>query len=73
MQQKKEFTPNPHPEVLGNNVRMKFEDTKGKPKWYEGVIVSYNGMTKKYGIYFPCDKQTVETSLADDDDIEVES
>ena len=52
---------------------MKFEGTKGKPKWYEGVIVSYNGMTKKYGIYFPCDKQTVETSLADDDDIEMES
>ena len=47
-------------------MRMKFEDTKGKPKWYEGVI------TKKYGIYFPCDKQTVETSL-DDEDLEMES
>ena len=58
--------------VLGNNLRMMFEDTKGKPKWYEGVIVSYNGMTKKYGIYFPCDKQTVETSL-DNKDLEMES
>ena len=59
------FTPNP--QVLGKSVRMKFSDTKGKLKWYEGVIVSYNGITKKYGIYFPCDEQTVDTDLNDED------
>ena len=61
------FTPNPHPEVLGKDVQMKFVDAKGKYKWYDGVIVSYNGSTKKYGIYFPCDKQTVDTHLDDED------
>ena len=34
------YTPNPHPEVLGKHVRMKFESTKGKNEWYEGIIVS---------------------------------
>ena len=49
---------------------MKFEDTKGKAKWYDGA--SYNGMTKNYGVYFPRDKQTVATYL-DDEDLELKS
>ena len=64
------FTPNPHPEVLGKTVRMKFENEKQQEEWYDGIIVSYNGHTTKYGIYFPCDQQTVETFL-DDEDMEI--
>ena len=62
-----DFTPNPHPEVLGRNVRMKFDNEKGQVQWYDGIIVSYNGQTRKYGVFFPCDQQTVETYLDDED------
>ena len=35
----------------------------GKEEWFDGMIISYNGMSGLYGIYFPCDGQTVEMSL----------
>ena len=34
-------------------------------EWYSGTICSYNVMTGKYGVYFPCDGQTVDTLLDD--------
>ena len=62
--------PNKHPEVLGKAVRMKFEVTPGVEKWFSGIICSYNGITYKYSVYFPCDKETIETIL-DDPDLEI--
>ena len=47
-------------------MRMKFDDEHGKGEWYNGIICSYNGMTRKYGVYFPCDGQTIDTDLEDD-------
>ena len=64
-----QYIPNDHPEVLVKQARMKFETTSGE-EWYEGVISSYNGLTGKFGIYFPCDGKTEDTSL-DDEDIEL--
>jgi len=49
---------------------MKFNIENGKEEWFEGVICSYNGITQKYGVYFPCDGQTVDTCL-DDEDMEI--
>ena len=54
------YTPNQHPEVLGKQMRMKF---KGKFQLYEGVIYIQSW---KYGVYSPCDKQTVEIFLDDE-------
>jgi len=30
-----------------------------KPKWFKGIINAYDGLTGKYGVYFPFDKETV--------------
>ena len=47
---------------------MKFDDGQGEDKWYyEGVVSSYNVITGKYGVYFPCDGTTEETSYDDGD------
>ena len=46
---------------------MKFESAAGEDEWYDEIICSYNGMTGKYGVYFPCDGQTEEASFHDDD------
>ena len=62
----KSFTPNKHSDVLGKSVQMKFE-TDNSTEWFDGIIVSYNGLTEKYGIYIPCEKQTVETYIDDED------
>ena len=59
--------PNANPGAIGKNVRMKFEIKAGVEKWYAGMICSYNAITGKYGVYFPCDEQIVETSLEDSD------
>ena len=64
------YTLNSNPEVLGKSVRMKFNIENGKEEWFEGVICSYNGITQKYDVYFPCDGETVDTSL-DDEDMEI--
>ena len=47
--------------------RMRFETESGKEEWYEGVISSYNGLTGKYGLYFPCDGKTEDASFNDED------
>lgn len=60
------YIPDQHLEVIGKRARMKFEDESGT-KWYEGIISSYNVITGKYGVYFPCDGQTEETSFNDND------
>lgn len=48
---------------------MKFE-VDGVEEWYEGMVSSYNMITGKYGVYFPCDGQTEEASF-DDDDLQI--
>ena len=35
--------------------------------WFRGIISSYDGISQKYGIYFPSDKETVFASLDDED------
>ena len=62
-----QYYPNTHPEILGEKARMKFNDGEGEDQWYEGVVSSYNVITGKYGVYFPCDGTTEETSYADGD------
>jgi len=37
-------------------------------QWFKGIINAYDGLIGKYGVYFPCDKQT-EYVLEDDKDI----
>ena len=39
-----------------------------KLQWFKGIVNAYDGLTGKYGVYFPCDKQTVYI-LEDDKDI----
>ena len=39
-------------------VEMKFK-VSGKIQWFKGQITMYDGLTGKYGIYFPCDGETV--------------
>lgn len=54
------FVPNPHPEVIGKQVRMKFQIVDSNTsEWFQGIISSYDGVTQKYGIYFPSDEETV--------------
>ena len=66
-----QFVPNPHPEVIGKQVRMKFEIVDSNTfEWFEGIVSSYDGITQKYGVYFPSDEETVFVSL-DDEDLEV--
>ena len=65
------YVPDSHPELMGKRVQMKFETNQsGSCEWFEGVISSYDGINQKYGIYFPCDKDTVFASL-DDDDLDI--
>ena len=64
------FVPNPRPEVIGKQVKMKFQIVESDiSEWFQGIISSYDGVTQKYGIYFPSDEETVYTSL-DDEDLE---
>ena len=57
------FIPNPHPEVMGKKVKVKFME------WFIGIITACNGWKGKYGISFPSDKRTVEMAF-DDRDLE---
>ena len=58
------FIPNAQPEALGKKVKMKFE-TPAREQWFDGMITSYDGLKGKFGVYFPSDGQTVDTSLGD--------
>lgn len=72
--QRIEFVPDKHPETIGKKARMKFHiaesDSDDKCEWFFGVVSSYDGIQQKYGIYFPCDGETVYASL-DDEDLEI--
>ena len=57
------------PKVIGKRVRMLFNVDDHTEEWYEGIIATYNIITGKYGIYFPSDNETVESTL-DDEDLE---
>ena len=59
-----QYISNYHPETLEKHARMR------KEEWYEGVISSYNGLTGKYGLYFPCGGKTEDASF-DDEDMEL--
>ena len=59
------FFPNKHPDIIGKKAKMRFNDDTGEEKWYHGIVSSYNVITGKYGIYFPCDETTEETSFDD--------
>ena len=63
-----QFVPNPHPEVIGKEAKMKFHiQDSDTCDWFRGIISSYDGISQKYGIYFPSDKETVFASLDDED------
>ena len=62
-----EIIPNAHPDLMGENVEMKFSVEDGPEEWFTGIITTYNCMSGKYGIYFPYDGQTVDTTLDDED------
>ena len=55
--------------LMGKTIKMKFATKEGVEKWYKGTITSHDGRTGKYGVYFPCDKQTVFI-LPNDPDID---
>ena len=68
---KVQFVPNPHPEVIGKQVKMKFHiQDSDSCEWFDGIVSSYDGITQKYGIYFPSDQETVFAAL-DDEDLEI--
>lgn len=52
-------------------MRMKFQiDDSDTTEWFRGIISSYDGVTQKYGVYFPSDEETVFANL-DDEDLEL--
>lgn len=55
-----QYIPNNHPEVIGEKARMRFKIKNGQQKWFDGII---DGINQQYGVYFPCDKETVFTNL----------
>ena len=62
--------PIPHPEVMGK-VRLRFNVLDVcELQWFRGIITTYNGMTQKYGVYFPADEQTADVSLDSEDDLQ---
>ena len=39
---------------IGKNIRMKFKMQKtGKMEWFNGQIISFDPLSKKYGVFFP--------------------
>ena len=58
-----EFQPNTQLDALE---KKKFELSAGE-QWFDGMITSYDGLKGKFGVNFPSDDQTVDTSLGDED------
>ena len=56
-----------NPEMIGKRVKMLFTVDDHSDEWYEGIIATYNVLSGKYGVYFPADNETVETTLEDND------
>ena len=48
----------PDTTLFGKSVEMKFK-VSGKIRWFKGQITVYDGLTRKCGIYFPCDSEIV--------------
>ena len=44
--------------LMGKKLKMRFK-VNGKIQWFEGQITNYDGLTGKYGVYFPIDKETI--------------
>ena len=52
---------------MGRKLKMRFK-VKGKIQWFEGQITNYDGLTGKYGVYFPIDQEIVYI-FPDDKDV----
>ena len=52
--------------LFGKPVEMKFKVASGKIQFW-GQISNYDGLTGKYGIYFPSDGETVYVYPTDKD------
>lgn len=63
-----DLVPGHDPSAIGRRVKMLF-DVDDDTEWYKGVIATYNIVSGKYGIFFPADNETIETTL-DDEDLE---
>ena len=48
----------PKESILGRKLMMKF-NIYHKPQWFKGTVNAYDGLTGKYGVYFPSDKINV--------------
>jgi len=44
--------------AMGRNVQVKFAVTD-ENQWFDGIVMSYDGASGKYGIYFPYNKETI--------------
>ena len=42
---------------------IKYDYTDGGCDWYEGIIVTFNCISGKYGVFFPSDNTSEEFSL----------
>ena len=62
---------NQHPETMGKRVRVKYDIAdNGDTEWFEGIITTYNCMTGKYGVFFPCDGKTEDGITLSDEDVQ---
>lgn len=57
----------PDPSLFGKSVEMQFKMESGKLQWFKGQITNYDGLTGKYGVFFPCDGETVFVDKNDKD------
>ena len=48
----------PKESMLGRKLMVKF-NVYHKPQWFKGTVNAYDGLTGKYGVYFPSDKINV--------------
>ena len=62
-----ECIPDDHSELLGKSVKVKFQVDEKREEWFNDVIDTYNLKSGEYGVYFPCDGETVEMPLDDED------
>ena len=53
--------------LIGKKVEMRFKINK-KTKWFSREINSFDELSGRYGIYFPCDGETV-FAYPDDKDL----
>ena len=51
--------PNTIVTLFGKAAKIKLKVVSGKTQWFKGQISNYDGLTGKYGTYFPCDGENV--------------